>query len=164
MLLSKFLPCILATCVAAAPVEEVPVAPVVSFSPIDPIRPRISGLTQTMQQVTLYREFGWTGPQFDVRGLDSCVKVANPLYAHPLHMSWYKRESSLLTKLKRYGHVLSAKLWPNSPSSRLCTLYSSNNCDSGTAILYVTTSNSPVNIRRNTDVRSVFCKDMKKKK
>ncbi|KAL7810514.1 hypothetical protein V8C44DRAFT_332386 [Trichoderma aethiopicum] len=119
MLLSKCLPFALATCVVAAPVEDLPVAPA----------------------VTLYREFGWTGPQFDVRGLDTCVKVANPLY----------------------GHVLSAKLWQDSPSSRLCTLYSSNNCDASTAILYVTTSNSPVNIRRNTDVRSVLCKDMKKK-
>ncbi|ETS01300.1 hypothetical protein M419DRAFT_100282 [Trichoderma reesei RUT C-30] len=103
MLLSNLLPFMLATCVVAAPVEDIPVAPL----------------------VTLYREFGWTGSQFDVRGLDTCVKVANPLYA----------QSSL-----------------------------SNNCDAATAILYVTTSNSPVNIRRNTDVRSVLCKDMKKKR
>ncbi|KAL6878628.1 hypothetical protein J3F83DRAFT_723266 [Trichoderma novae-zelandiae] len=119
MLLSKLLPYFVATCVAAAPIEDAPVAPI----------------------VTLYREFGWTGPQFDVRGLDACVKVTNPLY----------------------GHVLSAKLWPNSPASRLCTLFSSNNCEAGTAILYVTTSNSPVNIRRNTDVRSVFCKDIERR-
>ncbi|KAL7788665.1 hypothetical protein V8C37DRAFT_388140 [Trichoderma ceciliae] len=113
---SRLLSCFLATCTcaAAAPVEEVPVAPI----------------------ITLYRDFGWTGPQFDVRNLNTCVKVAGP----------------------PYGHVQSAKLWPNSPPLRLCTLYSSNNCESGTAIFYVTKSNSPVNIRRNTEVRSVYCK------
>ncbi|KAL7932163.1 hypothetical protein V8C35DRAFT_95910 [Trichoderma chlorosporum] len=118
MLLSKLFPCVLATFVAAAPAEEVPVAPI----------------------VTLYHDLGWTGPQFDVRSLEACLKVAGSLY----------------------GHVQSAKLWPTSAPTRFCTLYSTNNCEEGTAIFYVTKSNSPVNIRRNTDVRSVSCKDLKK--
>ncbi|EHK26448.1 uncharacterized protein TRIVIDRAFT_55747 [Trichoderma virens Gv29-8] len=118
MILSKLLFCVLATIVAAAPAEEAPVAPV----------------------VTLYHDLGWTGLQFDVRSMNTCLKVTGSLY----------------------GHVQSAKLWPTTPPTRFCTLYSTNNCESDTAILYVTTSNSPVNIRRNTDVRSVFCKDVKK--
>ncbi|KAL5088829.1 hypothetical protein Trisim1_006245 [Trichoderma cf. simile WF8] len=118
MLLSNLLFCVLATCVAAAPAEEIPVAPLVA----------------------LYRDLGWTGDQFDVRSRNTCVKVTGSLH----------------------GHVQSAKLWPDSPPNRFCTLYSTNTCDEGTAIFYVTTSNSPVNIRRNTDVRSVLCKEIQK--
>ncbi|EHK45286.1 hypothetical protein TRIATDRAFT_87823 [Trichoderma atroviride IMI 206040] len=54
---SKLLPCVLIPFAAAAPAETIPVAPL----------------------VTLYHDSDWTGQQFDVRSLKTCVKVVGPL-------------------------------------------------------------------------------------
>ncbi|PON26178.1 hypothetical protein TGAM01_v205122 [Trichoderma gamsii] len=53
----KLLPCVLIPFAAAAPAETIPVAPL----------------------VTLYHDSDWTGQQFDVRSLKTCVKVVGPL-------------------------------------------------------------------------------------
>ncbi|PNP38220.1 hypothetical protein TGAMA5MH_09790 [Trichoderma gamsii] len=104
----KLLPCVLIPFAAAAPAETIPVAPL----------------------VTLYYDSDWTGQQFDVRSLKTCVKVVGPLH----------------------GHVKSAKLWPNSPPSRLCALF-----EPGTEVIFIKAGNGKVNIRHNDNVRSVYC-------
>ncbi|KAH8130960.1 hypothetical protein ACSS6W_006630 [Trichoderma asperelloides] len=85
--------------------------------------------------ITLYHDAEWVGQQFDVRNLRTCVKVDGPLH----------------------GHVQSAKLWPNSPSSRLCALFESDDCKPGTEVIFIRAENSKVNIRHNDNVRSVYC-------
>ncbi|KAL6906784.1 hypothetical protein GGI43DRAFT_240068 [Trichoderma evansii] len=114
---SMLLPYVLAPFAAAAPAEMVPVAPL----------------------VTLYHNYDWAGPQFEVRSLSTCVKVTGPV-----------RE-----------HARSAKLWPNSPPDRICALFGSNNCRPGTEVVFITARNSKVNIQRDSDVRSVRCEGMR---
>ncbi|UKZ92249.1 uncharacterized protein TrAFT101_007211 [Trichoderma asperellum] len=110
---SPLLLCVLVKFAAAAPVEMVPVAPL----------------------ITLYHDAEWVGQQFDARSLRTCVKVDGPLH----------------------GHVQSAKLWPNSPPSRLCALFESDDCRPGTEVIFIRAENSKVNIRHNDNVRSVYC-------
>ncbi|KAK1246937.1 hypothetical protein MKX08_000739 [Trichoderma sp. CBMAI-0020] len=110
---SKLLPSVLIPFAAAAPAEMIPVAPL----------------------VTLYHDSDWTGQQFDVRSLKTCVNVVGPLH----------------------GHVKSGKLWPNSPPSRLCALFESDDCRPGTEVIFIKAGNSKVNIRHNDNVRSVYC-------
>lgn len=49
--------------------------------------------------MTLFRDYGWTGPQLDIRTLDACVKVTGPTYVPLLsHIDdWY----FLLTREKK---------------------------------------------------------------
>ncbi|KAL7944783.1 hypothetical protein V8C42DRAFT_345905 [Trichoderma barbatum] len=112
MLLSKLLPCLLATFVAAAPsedVKDIPVAPI----------------------VTLYRELGWSGDKFEVRNLNTCVKVTGPLH----------------------GHVASGQTY--GPLPIVCTLYPDANCTAPHIELF-TNTNSPKNFASPTS-RSVYC-------
>ncbi|KAL7922688.1 hypothetical protein ACQKWADRAFT_292140 [Trichoderma austrokoningii] len=123
-------PCVLLPLAAAAPAEMIPVAPLVSFLST------LFGVAKILnQKVTLYYDSDWAGQQFDVRSLKTCVRVTGPLR----------------------GHVRSAKLWPNSPPSRLCALFESDDCRPGTEVIFIRAENSKVNIRHNDNVRSVYC-------